>query len=321
VRFLGNADDDADAAAPAAGPRDPDNPTGSGGSDGPGLAPDAQPGPTVDAPVAATDAHGPAAAAAAESSAPAAGGDQRAMLSEWDLHPAANDADDPPTPLCEACAGTGAADGGIFSVSGQYIRPGPFLEALHNIDPAKLLPPAVLYLHAHESALHHNSNPSSPSNPSQSGPGSVGMVGRMEGVGPLTRAQLIEFLGHTHVKPVRVLDIPGQQPADAYEIPARLREAVHLLHPACAAPFAVNTTRRKDTDHVTPYLPPEHGGPAGQTRLDNLAPLTRLPHRAKTHGRWHLDQTRPGEWIWRSPHGYRYRVDHNGTQPLGKQRD
>jgi hypothetical protein len=143
----------------------------------------------------------------------------------------------------------------------------------------------------------------------------------MEGVGPLTRAQLIEFLGHTHVRPVRVIDIPGQQPADAYEIPTRLREALHLLHPACAAPFAVNTTRRKDTDHVTPYLPPKNGGPPGQTRLDNLAPLTRLPHRAKTHGRWHLEQTRPGEWIWRSPHGYRYRVDHNGTHPLGKQAD
>jgi hypothetical protein len=252
------------------------------------------------------------------------------MLSEWDLHPAANDADDPPTQLCEACAGTGAADGGVFSVSGQYIRPGPFLEALHNIDPAKLLPPAVLYLHAHESALHHNSNPhqqhhpsspsserpSDPSGQHEPAPGGAGVVGRMEGVGPLTRAQVIEFLGHTHVRPVRVIDIPGQQPADAYEVPARLRNALHLLHPACAAPFAVNTTRRKDIDHVTPYLPPENDGPAGQTRLDNLAPLTRLPHRAKTHGRWHLEQTRPGEWIWRSPHGYRYRVDHNGTHSL-----
>ncbi len=38
----------------------------------------------------------------------------------------------------------------------------------------------------------------------------------------------------------------------------------------------------------------------------------------KTHGRWRLRQTGPGVYEWTSPHGYRYRVDADGTHPLGK---
>jgi hypothetical protein len=53
--------------------------------------------------------------------------------------------------------------------------------------------------------------------------------------------------------------------------------------------------------------------------MGNLAWLSRLPHRLKTHGRWRLRQPTPGVMQWRSPHGYWYRVDHQGTHPLGKE--
>jgi hypothetical protein len=57
---------------------------------------------------------------------------------------------------------------------------------------------------------------------------------------------------------------------------------------------------------------------AGQTRIGNLGKLTRRHHRTKTHGGWHVQQPFPGIWIWRSPHGRHYLVDHTGTTPLGK---
>jgi hypothetical protein len=114
------------------------------------------------------------------------------------------------------------------------------------------------------------------------------------------------------VKPV--LDLADQTPVDAYEIPDRLREAIHLRNPVDVFPYATNTSRRRDIDHTIPYRPPDHGGPPGQTRVDNLGPMTRFHHRIKTHSRWQLRQPFPGVYLWRSPHGHHYLVDHTGTR-------
>ena len=140
----------------------------------------------------------------------------------------------------------------------------------------------------------------------------------MEGVGPITVGQVKEFLGHTHVRTVPVVDLADQRPVDAYEVPASMREALHLRSPACASPWSSHLSRRKDADHVVPYVPPDDGGPPGQTCLENLAPLGRFAHRVKTHGRWRLRQTGPGVFEWRSPHGYRVRVGPDGSRLLGR---
>jgi hypothetical protein len=58
------------------------------------------------------------------------------------------------------------------------------------------------------------------------------------------------------------------------------------------------------------------GRPPGQTRIDNLAPLTRKPHRAKTARRWRVLQDENGWLEWISPAGYRYAVGPLGTLPL-----
>ena len=179
------------------------------------------------------------------------------------------------------------------------------LRELAALDPGLLKvlrPQAVLYVHVAAESLHTGTG-----------------VARMEGTGPLTVPQLVEFLGHCYVRPVQVLDPLGQTPVDAYEVPARMRESLHLLQPASVAPWSVNLSRRKDADHVKAYVPPEQGGPPGQTSMDNLAPLDRFPHRVKTHGRWRLRQRAPGVYEWRSPHGYRFLVDHDGTHPLGRE--
>ena len=41
---------------------------------------------------------------------------------------------------------------------------------------------------------------------------------------------------------------------------------------------------------------------------DNLGPLSRTVHGAKTHGGWLLRQLTPGMFFWRSPDGFAYLV-------------
>ncbi len=138
--------------------------------------------------------------------------------------------------------------------TGSTGDPTPFLKpglGLAGVDPRRLLPNATLYIHVSQAAL-------------RSGVG----VARMEGVGPITIGQVQEFLGHTNVRPVRVVDLPGQVPVDAYEVPAGMREALYLRNPACVAPYASNLSRGKDADHVVPYLSPDRGGPPGQTAME-----------------------------------------------------
>jgi hypothetical protein len=127
---------------------------------------------------------------------------------------------------------------------------------------------------------------------------------------------------HEHLRPLHryvvkpVIDLAGQAPADAYEVPDRLREAVHLMAPADVFPFASAPSRSLDLDHNVPY------GAGGTTRLGNLGPLSRLHHRTKTHGHWTVRQPFEGVYVWRDPHGRVYVVDAGGTHavPVGAQR-
>jgi hypothetical protein len=103
-------------------------------------------------------------------------------------------------------------------------------------------------------------------------------IARLEGHGPVTVGRVMELLAGTaaRVQVTPVLDVAGMAPVDGYEIPARLREAVRLIHPADVFPFAANTTRRMDLDHAVPY------SEGGATGIGNLGPLTRSHHRVKT---------------------------------------
>lgn len=155
-------------------------------------------------------------------------------------------------------------------------------------------PQATLYVHVSHDAFTRDE----------------GGVARFEGVGPITIDQARNWLGHCHVTVKPVIDLANQIPVDAYEIPDRLCEAVHLRSPVDVFPYATNTSRRREIDHTIPYLDPNDGrppgqpndhpadqangdqpdqddnGPPGQTRLDNLGPMIRFHHRTKTHSRW-----------------------------------
>ncbi len=140
-------------------------------------------------------------------------------------------------------------------------------------------------------------------------------VARVEQVGPVTLDRVHSWLGHANVVVKPVIDLNQQIPVDAYEIPDRIRDAVHLRTPVDCFPYATSTRRTGDLDHTTPYVSPDNGGPPGQTAVDNLGPLTRTHHRIKTHGRWQVAQPFTGIFVWRSPHGRYHLVDHTGTHP------
>ncbi|MCR1784139.1 HNH endonuclease [Nocardioides carbamazepini] len=137
-------------------------------------------------------------------------------------------------------------------------------------------------------------------------------IARVEGHGPLTIGRVVELLDATaaKVQVTPVLDPAGMAPVDAYEIPSRLREAVHLIHPADVFPYATNTTRRMDLDHAIPH------SQGGATSVDNLGPLTRTHHRIKTHTGWEARHPFPGIVIWRDPYGAHYLIDPTGTRRI-----
>jgi hypothetical protein len=175
------------------------------------------------------------------------------------------------------------------------------------IDPDKLRPKAVLYIRISEEALRSRTGVAVCTN---------------AGVGPITVQQAKEFVGHSQVTVRPVLDQRDQLPVDAYEVPASMAEALRLSRLSSVYPWSSTGSMTPDCDHTKPYVPVESGGSPGQTRIANLGPMVRFGHRVKTHGRgWRHRQPSPGVYLWRTPHGYWFRVDRHGTHPLGRDPD
>jgi hypothetical protein len=175
-------------------------------------------------------------------------------------------------------------------------------DRLARVDPGRLLPAATLYVHVSRETL-------------ETGHG----VARLEGVGPITAGQAAGFLRHSNVTISPVLDLAGGSPVDCYEVPARMHQVVKLRHPFEIFPWGTIGSRRSEDDHTRRYVPPDQGGPPGQTHPDNLAPLGRRHHRVKTHARgWRHHQIAPGSYLWRTATGHWYRVDRDGSHHLGK---
>ncbi len=131
----------------------------------------------------------------------------------------------------------------------------------------------------------------------------------------ITKEQLALWTGtgdaNVTIKPI--IDLNKPISTSAYEIPSSLREQVILRDGVCAFPYCTRPARSCDLDHITPYDP---DGPPDQTSSDNLAPLCRRHHRLKTLADWTYTRIEPGLYLWRSPHGYAYLTDQQGTQEL-----
>ena len=138
------------------------------------------------------------------------------------------------------------------------------------------------------------------------------LLARLEGHGPLSRQTWINLLGHDRITIRPVIDLNAIPPVDRYEIPDRLRDAITWRSPVDMFPYGNRTARGCDLDHTIPY---DHtrGGPPGQTRIDNLAPISRRAHRAKTARFWKLQQYDGGWLEWTSPAGYHYATGPFGT--------
>ena len=96
---------------------------------------------------------------------------------------------------------------------------------------------------------------------------------------------------------------------DQHDPPEWMRELVILRDRECAFPWCHRDARDCDLDHIEAFVEMDDGGPPGQTRLDNLAPLCRRHHRAKTHFDWSYVRNRDGSYTWTSPHGRLFLVD------------
>ena len=165
------------------------------------------------------------------------------------------------------------------------------------LDWATLLPAVTVYVHVY------------------AGPDADG-VARVERCGALTEHWVRDHLSpHANVTVRPVLDLEGQAPVDAYEIPDRHRRAVRLMTPADTFPYSTSLDPDQ-IDHTEPYRHGPDAIGAGQSRLGNYGPMSTPHHRLKTHGRWRVKQPFLGIYLWRDPHGAHYLVDHTGTRSL-----
>ena len=181
--------------------------------------------------------------------------------------------------------------------------PADLLDVLRGADLSALAPKSVLYVHLHEAAL-----------------AGADAVARVEGLGPVALSGLCSLLGRARltVRPVR--DLSSRMRSTAYEHPESLKEQTYLRTCGDYWPFATSTSRRVDYDHPTPYVDtgPPGASPArpAQTGSHNSGPLGRRHHRWKTHAGYRARQCGDGRYVWLTPHGLAFLVDHLGTRPL-----
>jgi hypothetical protein len=178
--------------------------------------------------------------------------------------------------------------------------PADLLDALRSADLSPLAPRSVLYVHLHEAAL-----------------AGTDAVARAEGLGPVPLSALCGLLGRTRltVRPVR--DLSSRVRTTAYEHPESLKEQTYLRTGGDYWPYATSTSRRVDYDHPTAYRPPHTDtGPPGQTGSHNSGPLGRRHHRWKTHAGYRSRQCGDGRYVWLTPHGLAFLIDHLGTRRI-----
>ena len=104
--------------------------------------------------------------------------------------------------------------------------------------------------------------------------------------------------GRVTVKPV--IDLNENLTSPAYVVPDRIRDQVVLRDRTCVFPHCTRSASLCDLDHVIARAA------GGTTSSDNLAPLCRSHHRAKTHGGWRYAVIAPATYQWTSPLGHTY---------------
>ncbi|CAM3610550.1 HNH endonuclease signature motif containing protein [Nocardioides marinus] len=189
----------------------------------------------------------------------------------------------------------------------------------------------VLHIHLSEAALRGNEGPGTPEVDPDTGRLGLHLARLENHHQTLTADTVRDWLAvpGTQVVVKPVINLADQIAVDCYEIPDRISTRVKLKRTTCVFPHCTRTSARVDLDHIEEYVPPDEGGPPGQTATDRLAPLCRRHHRAKTHPSpvpssqagsttvaWDYQQLTPTTWLWTSPHGIRLLVHPDGTTEL-----
>ena len=126
-------------------------------------------------------------------------------------------------------------------------------------------------------------------------------IGEVEKLGPATLDLIRTWLDDSTATIRPVLDLDRTDAVDQHDPPPWMREQVILRDRHCVFPWCGCDARVTDLDHIVPYVPPDEGGPPGQTNPQNLAPLCRRHHRAKTFTGWQYERTDDGSYAWTSP--------------------
>ena len=190
----------------------------------------------------------------------------------------------------------------------ETVRPTEPVEELGPVEPVEVVTPrkqrprqVVLYVHLSDAAL-------------QAGTSGCVDLARVENTRTFVTADQVRAWCHPGpggpdvqivVKPV--IDLSEHIHHSAYEVSDRLDEHTDLRDHTCVFPYCTRNARKCDHDHGVPH------NKDGPTCSCNIAPLCRRHHRLKTHAPWSYEHLEPGSYIWTSPHGYSYLVDHTGT--------
>lgn len=102
---------------------------------------------------------------------------------------------------------------------------------------------------------------------------------------------------------------------DCHDPGPRMTALIRERDPVCVFPGCQTPSAHCDLDHIAPYTPPDEGGSLGQTNPDNLAPLCRRHHRAKTFTRWRYQREPDGSYDWTSPMGERFTIPPTKPRP------
>jgi hypothetical protein len=134
---------------------------------------------------------------------------------------------------------------------------------------------------------------------------------QLSGHGPITAAQAraaAHAAGATWRRLVTddasgsVLDVGRTR----YRPGAAIADTVRAAHPRCLFPACSRPAAGCDLDHRDAFDRTGHGN-GGATSTDNLGPLCRFHHNAKTHHGWTWTvQPTTGDTIWTSPTGHTY---------------
>ena len=139
--------------------------------------------------------------------------------------------------------------------------------------------------------------------------GAGGLARLQETRGPITAEQVREWCAapDTQITVQPVLDLAEHLHVTSYEASARLKAQTQLRDVVCGFAFCFRPAEKCDCEHRVPH---EDDGP---TCSCNQTPCCRRHHRAKTTGGWSYVTVEPGVYLWRSPLGYQFLKDHNGT--------